>query len=378
MPDYNISEMTRIQRRIRLVENITIILVFGIVIVLKWVSSLLIPYVAVIVALLIYRKHLNKKLERQRALAKAVEERTRELRTERDQVRRESEKLSAALAALNEAQDELVRNERFTTAGQLTKGLVDRILNPLNYINNFAGLSKNLLADLDKEMDEADKACPQVTKEMREIAGMLSANLDKIMEHGGNTVRIVKAMEELLKEQKGKMAAADINSLCKVNLDVVRKLYAASIERYGIRIRFNRMNLSLMIDINIELMSKVLLSFFKNALYALAQKAAKGQEGFQPELSVSLEKRGDFIAILIRDNGNGIDGSLHERIFEPFFTTKPTGEAAGIGLYLSREVVLNHHGNIKLESKPGEFTEFTITLPIHQYKGNNNDGTETE
>ena len=187
-----------------------------------------------------------------------------------------------------EAQDELIRQERYATVGQLTKGLVDRILNPLNYINNFAGLSIELIRDLEKcRKEEAAGTRKEAGDESMEVLGMISGNLEKIAEHGANTVRIVKAMEELLKDQKGKMSEADINNLCKVNLDVAGKLYAKEIEEKQVKIRFQGLVLSLMIDINIEQMSKVLLHLFKNSIYALLKKAGK-EPNFEPELSVKL------------------------------------------------------------------------------------------
>jgi signal transduction histidine kinase len=298
-------------------------------------------------------------------MAKMIEERTIELRVQRDQVLMESEKLSAALAALAAAQDELVRNERYATVGQLTKGLVDRILNPLNYINNFAGISKELIGDLEKNLlKEQSSMSKESYSENIEILNMINGNLNKITEHGSNTVRIVKAMEELLKDQKGKMIPTDINNLCKVNIGVISKLFEKEIEEKQINISFQGLTLSLMIDVNIEQMSKVLLHLFKNSLHALMKKASKQE--FAPELSIRLEKQSDMIAIIVYDNGIGIEDSIKDRIFEPFFTTKPTAEAAGVGLYTSREVILNHRGTIHVDSEKDEFTEFTIIVPIHQ------------
>ena len=139
----------------------------------------------------------------------------------------ESKKLSDALDALAKAQDELVRKEKLATVGQLTQGLVDRILNPINYINNFAGLSANLIKDLKENItDQQAIMSKENYADSIEILDMINSNLQKINEHGCNTVRIVKAMEELLKDRHGDVTPTDICNLCKVNVDVIRKQFA--------------------------------------------------------------------------------------------------------------------------------------------------------
>ncbi|MDR1938436.1 MAG: HAMP domain-containing histidine kinase [Tannerellaceae bacterium] len=373
MPDFDIKDIARLKRRIQDLEKLTLGGVILIVIAVHYERGTLAGILCLLlVSLYVSKKVLEKRLRQKEYVAKMVEERTIELRVQRDQVLMESEKLSAALAALAEAQDELVRSERFTTVGQLTKGLVDRILNPLNYINNFAGLSIELIRDLEKNLKNEAAPAKETYDETREVLGMISGNLAKIGEHGANTVRIVKAMEELLKDQKGKMVATDINNLCKVNIDVIAKLFAKEIEETQVQISFRGLTLSLMIDLNIEQMSKVLLHILKNSMYALLKKAAK--ETFTPELSVGLEKRDARIAITIHDNGTGLEDNIKDKIFEPFFTTKPTAEAAGTGLYISREVILNHKGTITVKSEKNQYCEFTITIPIHQ----NTDNTEKQ
>jgi signal transduction histidine kinase len=365
MPDFDIKDIESLKRKIRTVEKISLVGVVLTIVAFYYHHPVGELVFIVVIALYITKKILEKRLKQREYLSKIVEERTIELRVQRDQVLMESEKLSVALAALAEAQDELVRKERFSTVGQLTKGLVDRILNPLNYINNFAGLSIELIQDLKKNLQSGQSALTKETcDEMREIAGMIGENIAKIGEHGANTVRIVKAMEELLKDHKGKMLSTDVNNLCKVNIDVITKLFAKEIEEKQIRITFRGLNLSLMVDLDIEQMSKALLHMLKNSMYALLKKA--GKEVFEPELSVKIEKRDAMIHIIIYDNGSGIEDSIQDRIFEPFFTTKPTAEAAGTGLYISREIVLNHKGAITVKSEKDKFSEFTITIPIHQ------------
>ncbi|MDR2119107.1 MAG: sensor histidine kinase [Tannerellaceae bacterium] len=371
MPDFDIKDIGILKRKISIIERALLAGIISIIFALYYSQQSMAGIILfILIVLYTVKGILGKQLRQKEYLAKIVEERTIELRVQRDQVLMESEKLSAALAALAEAQDELVRSERLATVGQLTKGLVDRILNPLNYINNFAGLSIRLIHGLEKEWrSEPDAVTTESYAETREVLQMIRENLTKISEHGANTVRIVKAMEELLKDPKGKMAPTDINNLCKANIDVISKLFAKEIEEYSIRISLRKLTLSLLIDVHIEQMSKVLLHLFKNSLYALVKKAAR--QTFSPELSVSIHKQGDHIVIKVYDNGTGIEDHVKDRIFEPFFTTKPTAEAAGTGLYISREVILNHKGSLTVESEKDQYCEFTMTIPIHQTTENN-------
>ncbi|MDL2256274.1 sensor histidine kinase [Parabacteroides sp. OttesenSCG-928-K15] len=366
MADFNVKDIQQLKLRIQVAEKVGIAagVMTGVAIYYDWNTwfGLLVLF---LIVLLIVISRWKKKLKQKEYLAKVVEERTIELRVQRDQVLQESEKLSNALDALAEAQDELLRNERLATVGQLTKGLVDRILNPLNYINNFAGLSMELVNDLKKDLSGKNAMInKEAYEESLEIMEMLNGNLQKITEHGANTVRIVKAMEELLKDHKSNFTQADISNLCKVNLDVVAKLFEKEVAEKSIEIDFQGLGLAIMIDMNIEQMSKALLNIYKNALYALLKKAEK--EEYAPRLSVKVRREGYSIVIYVSDNGIGIEENNLHRIFEPFFTTKPTAEAAGTGLYLSREVFLNHRGTIEVKSEKGKYTEFIITVPINQ------------
>jgi len=378
MPDFNVKEIQQLKLKIQIAEKTFLAGVvcagFAIYYNGNIITAIIIP---ALIILQIIKSRWKKKLRQKEFLAKIVEERTIELRVQRDQVIQESEKLSSALDALAEAQDELVRSERLATVGQLTKGLVDRILNPLNYINNFACLSVELVSDLKKNIaDENTVMTKELYADSVEILEMITGNLQKITEHGANTVRIVKAMEELLKDHKGNFTSANINNLCKINLDVIAKLYEEDIAKKNIQLDYTGLALPLMIDINIEQMNKVFLSLYKNAIYALIKKAEK--EDFSPQLSVKIRREGLNIVIYISDNGIGIEESIKKRIFEPFFTTKPTSEASGIGLYLSQEIILNHKGSLSVKSEKNNFTEFIVTIPIHQNieKSEANESTE--
>lgn len=319
------------------------------------------------VSLLIYKAILERKLSIKEDLAKEVEERTEQIRSEKDAIQEESDKLAAALSALSEAQDELVRKERMATVGQLTQGLVDRILNPLNYINNFANLSEGLAKELRENLESQKSKLPQdVYEDSEELLDMMSSNLQKISAHGYNTVRIVKAMEELLKDRVGVLILTNMNTLCRIALEKLKKSYEKEIQEKNVRIVFDNLNLSLMMEVNADKLGKAIDGVLKNAMYAVLRKAE--QVAYSPEIYLGLKVNGDQLDITIRDNGTGIDEKIKDKIFAPFFTTKTTGEAAGMGLYLCREIVQNHRGRIEVESQKGEYTQFLISLPIYSFK----------
>ena len=331
MGDINIKQLESLRWRMRVIETLTVIGTAWIALAVYQKKEELVYYLVGAVVLLFLLKYYTQfRLRKRQFVSNLVEQRTMELRFQRDAMQAESEKLSRALSALADAQDELVRKERLASIGQLTKGLVDRILNPLNYINNFAHLT---------------------------------GNLDKIAKHGDNTVRIVKAMEELLKDHSANRTCVDINDLCKVNLDILRKNYAKEIEKNQVDLSFSGLSVPLTIEVNIDQMGKALLQILDNSIYAVLKKL--GEPGYQPSVSLVLRIQADKLQVVIRDNGVGIEETIKTKVFSPFFTTKPTAEAAGTGLYLSREVVLNHKGTIAIESEKDKYTEVTITLPIY-------------
>lgn len=373
MADFDIKEIAALKVKLQIAEKL--VLADWILIILSmyydwdgWIGTLMLAQII----LYVYSGKLRKRLKQKEYLAKVVEERTIELRIQRDQVLKESKKLSEALDALAKAQDELVRKEKLATVGQLTQGLVDRILNPINYINNFAGLSANLINDLKANItDEQATMSKENYADSIDILDMINSNLQKINEHGCNTVRIVKAMEELLKDRHGDVSSTDICQLCKVNIDVIRKLFKEDIEKKQIEIELLCPAEPAIAEIDIEQMNKVMISLLKNSIHALLKKAQK--QDYSPLITIQVEKRlNGTVFLSIRDNGIGIEDSIKAKIFEPFFTTKPTAEAAGVGLYLCREVILNHQGSIIVKSEKDNFTEFIITIPLYQ-KSNNNE-----
>ena len=264
---------------------------------------------------------------------------------------------------VQERTQQVVRLEKMATVGKLTQGLIDRILNPLNYINNFAKLSQGLIKDATANIeDEKERMDQDNYEDTMDVLDMLKGNLEKVGEHGANTTRTLKAMEEMLKDRSGGRVSMNLTSLLQQDKEMLEKYYAQEIAAHHIKIAFDIPNQELTINANPEMLSKTFMSMLGNAVYAIVKKATRA--AYEPVISLKVEQHPNAITITIRDNGIGIESTIIDKVFDPFFTTKPTGEASGVGLYLSREIIQNHDGDITVESVKDEYTEFIITLPI--------------
>ena len=264
---------------------------------------------------------------------------------------------------VQERTQQVVRLEKMATVGKLTQGLIDRILNPLNYINNFAKLSQGLIKDATANIeDEKERMDQDNYEDTMDVLDMLKGNLEKVGEHGANTTRTLKAMEEMLKDRSGGRVSMNLTSLLQQDKEMLEKYYAQEIAAHHIKVDFDVPSQELLINANPEMLSKTFMSMLGNAVYAIVKKATRA--AYEPVISLKVEQHPNAITITIRDNGIGIEPTIIDKVFDPFFTTKPTGEASGVGLYLSREIIQNHDGDITVESVKDEYTEFIITLPI--------------
>ncbi len=272
-------------------------------------------------------------------------------------------------ALVQERTAEVVRLEKMATAGKLTQGLIDRILNPLNYIINFAKLSEGLVKDVQANVeDEKENMDEENYEDTMDVLGMLKGNLQKVGEHGQNTSRTLKAMEELMKDRTGGRVPMDLMTVVRRDEKMLHEYFKKEIEQYGINAVFEGTEDEMPINGNANLLSKTFMSILSNAVNAVVKKSQKahageGLSGYSPEVSLHVTRQDGSILVCIRDNGIGIEETIIDKIFDPFFTTKTTSEAAGVGLYLSREIVQNHGGDIQVKSVKDEYCEFIITLP---------------
>lgn len=332
---------------------------------LGWYMQLLYLF---IIGLIVYAfaKWRLRRLEQEKVrLESIVQQRTSEVIQQKNEIEEKSVRLQSALDELAQTQNELIRQEKMATAGKLTQGLIDRILNPMNYINNFSKLSCGLLKDLKANIeDEKGNMDQESLDDTLDIIEMLDQNLQKVEQHGLNTTRTLKAMEEILKDRTGGKIQMDLRTVLKQDEEMLGNYFKEKIEKFGVRAKFSMPETEVCINGNPELMSMTIMSILGNAMYAVEKKATRQQ--YTPEIAVTLTQDEANACITIRDNGIGIESAIIDKIYDPFFTTKPTGEAAGIGLYLSHEVIHDHGGNINVKSEKDQYTTITISLPILQ------------
>lgn len=264
---------------------------------------------------------------------------------------------------LKKAQSQLLQQEKVATVGKLTSGLIDRILNPMNYINNFSHLTIGLVKDMKEDLeDEKDNISEDNYDDMLDILDMASENLEKIETHGTNTSRIIKAMEQVLQERKNIFKPYNMVALCRQSLNLLNDTFSKEIKAIGIETSLHNDEEEIEVDMNSELILRGLTGMLANSLYSIQKKFK--QQPFAPSITISVARNGDKVSVALRDNGLGIEQSVIDKVFDPFFTTKTTAEAAGVGLYLTREIVLDHGGTISVESEKGEYCQFNIVLPM--------------
>jgi two-component system NtrC family sensor kinase len=282
-----------------------------------------------------------------------------EIRTARDAA-------EAALTELKATQTTLIQAEKMASLGQLTAGIAHEIKNPLNFVNNFASLSNELLAELvelarpvSANLDDDKRA------EFNETIEILSGNLSKIVAHGGRADNIVKSMLEHSRGVSGERRSVDLNVLIEEALNLAYHGARAQDQTFNIKLERDFDPMLKPIELAPQDMTRVFLNLFSNGFYAAKKRAqANRSAGFEPVLLVATKDAGDAIEVRVRDNGTGIPPDIRDKLFQPFFTTKPTGEGTGLGLSISYDIVTQvHRGTITVDSEIGQFTEFKIRLP---------------
>jgi signal transduction histidine kinase len=281
-----------------------------------------------------------------------------------------NQKLEKAYTDLKQTQAQLIQAEKMASLGELTAGIAHEIQNPLNFVNNFSEVNKELAEELEQEIDKGNYTdAKTIVKDIKE-------NEDKIMLYGKRADAIVKGMLQHSRTSSGTKEPTDINKLAD---EYVRLAY------HGFRAKDKSFNATLKTDFDEAIgkvhiipqdIGRVLLNLMNNALYAVDEKKKQLGGAYEPEVRVStklingqgnpsIRESANSVIISVHDNGNGISENNRNKIFQPFFTTKPTGEGTGLGLSLSYDIVKAHGGEIKVESRPGAGTMFTISLPTN-------------
>ena len=275
--------------------------------------------------------------------------------------------LHRTLSELKSTQSQLIQSEKMASLGELTAGIAHEIQNPLNFVNNFSEVNKELLVEMKEEMNKGN------LDDAKEIANGVIENSEKINHHGKRAGDIVKGMLQHSQKSTGVKEPTDINALAD---EYLRLSY------HGLRAKDKIFNATMKTDfdesigkINIipQDIGRVLLNLYNNAFYACTERSrsavnehpstGSGGQIYEPTVSVTTKKSGNSVIITVSDNGNGIPEKVKDKIFQPFFTTKPTGQGTGLGLSLSYDIVKAHGGEINVESKEGEGTKFIVTIP---------------
>jgi len=265
--------------------------------------------------------------------------------------------LNQSLENLKSTQAQLVQSEKMASLGELTAGIAHEIQNPLNFVNNFSDINKELLVEMNEEIQKGNY------EEVKSIAKDLTDNEEKINHHGRRADSIVKGMLQHSRTSAGNKEFTDINALAD---EYLRLAY------HGIRAKDKTFNASMQTDFdqaagNVNIipqdMGRMLLNLYNNAFYAVNEKSRISVTGYEPTVSVSTKKKNGWLEIRVRDNGNGMPQKVQDKIFQPFFTTKPTGQGTGLGLSMSYDIIKAHGGEIKVDTQEGRFTEFTIQIP---------------
>ena len=281
-----------------------------------------------------------------------------------NELRQRTDDLSELLEHLRTTQDRLVQTQKLASLGQLTAGIAHEIKNPLNFVNNFSGVSTELIDEL-QDVLSSISIDHKARTEINELTDTLRGNLDKVVQHGKRADAIVKNMLLHSREGSGEHRVVDINAIVEESLNLA--YHGARAEKQGFTITLER---SLdpaagAADVFPQDITRALLNLISNGFYAATKRKAEVNGGdYEPTLTAATKNLGDCVEITIRDNGTGIPPEVKEKIFNPFFTTKPAGEGTGLGLSISHDIIVKQHGgSIEVDTQPGEFTELRIILP---------------
>ncbi|NEU09594.1 GHKL domain-containing protein [Flavihumibacter sp. R14] len=262
------------------------------------------------------------------------------------------------LTDLKATQSQLIQSEKMASLGQLTAGVAHEIQNPINFVNNFSEVTTEMLDEMEKEFTSGNK------EEGAALVSDIKQNLEKILHHGQRADAIIKGMLQHARSSTGKKEPTDINALAEEYF---------SLAYHGLRAKNKDLCVTMKTDfdksiskINIipQDISRAMLNIINNAFYAVTEKKKQRSENFEPLVSVSTKKTEDKISISVKDNGIGIPQQIADKIFQPFFTTKPAGQGTGLGLSLSYDIIKAHGGELQVQTKEGEGSEFVIILPL--------------
>jgi signal transduction histidine kinase len=281
------------------------------------------------------------------------------------QLNKTIEKLDTAIEDLKSTQEKLIVQQKLASLGQLTAGIAHEIKNPLNFVNNFAQLSNELVEELRDEFEKKKNGLDgEFVEVIQDLLKNIEQNVTKINEHGKRADSIVRSMLLHSRGKSGEKIPSDLNTILEEDLNLAYHGMRAQNAEFNVSIEKSFDENIGKINVVQQELSRVFLNIIQNSFYETHRKKNHNKNNFSPVICIKTKDKGDSVEIRIYDNGDGIPYEIQDKLFDPFFTTKPAGQGTGLGLSLSYDIIVKQHtGEIKFETKDGEFTEFIITLP---------------
>ncbi|HEV8506148.1 MAG TPA: ATP-binding protein [Chitinophagaceae bacterium] len=273
------------------------------------------------------------------------------------EIEKQRGRIEESYQELKAAQKQLIQSEKMASLGELTAGIAHEIQNPLNFVNNFSEVNVELLAEMTQEIEKGNFG------EAKSLANDVIENHHKINQHGKRADSIVKGMLQHTRASTGQKELTDINILADEYLRLAYHGLRAKDKSFNATFKSHLDHTIGKINVVPQDIGRVILNLVNNAFYAVTEKQRQNISGYEPTVTLIVKKVAGKIEIIVSDNGNGVPQKVLDKIFQPFFTTKPTGQGTGLGLSLSYDIIKAHGGEIKIETKEGEGSEFIIQLP---------------
>lgn len=264
---------------------------------------------------------------------------------------------------------QISQQEKMASLGLLSAGIAHEIQNPLNFVINFSKVSQKLLKDMQEVLDELGDVLPEDSvEEIKEIMSDLEGNMSKIEENGNRASSIVRGILLYSRGKDDEYIPTDLQQLTKEYVWLSYHAVRANNKSFNVSIQEDYADGLPLVKIIPQDFSRAVLNLMNNACYAVFSKSKEATgTAYQPTIRISLKKEGDRINLAIEDNGQGISEEIKKKLYTPFFTTKPIGEGTGLGLSITKSIIeQKHNGTIEMDTRPGEYTRFTISIPIQQ------------
>ena len=276
---------------------------------------------------------------------------------------KQKDELENALTSLKTTQNQLIQSEKMASLGELTAGIAHEIQNPLNFVNNFSEVNAELIDELKEELAKDNK------QQAIDLANDIRENEEKIIYHGKRADAIVKSMLQHSRSSSNKKEPTDINALADEYLRLAYHGMRAKEKSFNVDVKSDFDNTIEKMNVIQNDIGRVILNLITNAFYVVTEKKQQKGDHYEPVVSVSTKKVGSNVEIRVKDNGNGVPQKVLDKIFQPFFTTKPAGQGTGLGLSLSYDIITKGHGGeLRVETKEGEGSEFIISIPVNSDK----------